>query len=92
MKKSEILKTVDEIDECLYNLDGVQLDEYDEDLDIELNEFIISYTVDLRDLDKSLDECYKKLENVFYGYNCIDYERIEEIENSFLCINVILKK
>ena len=38
------------------------------------------------------DKCYKKLEKLFTDYTCADYDRIEEIEDSYLCIQVLLRK
>lgn len=93
MKCIELLKIAEKIDEYIYDINGVQFDEDDdENLETEVQEFFISYIIDLRKFDKSLDKCYKKLEKLFTNYTCANYDRIEEIEDSYLCIQVLLRK
>lgn len=92
MTYKQIYKISEKLKEVLYNISGDIIDSEDAVDDEELDEFYISYTIDLRKFDKHLDKCYNKLEKLFVGYTCVKYERIEEIENSYLCINVLLNK
>ena len=92
MTYKQIIKISDKLEEVLYDISGNIIDSDNDCDNEELDEFYISYTIDLRKFDKHLDKCYNKLEKLFVGYTCIDYERIEEIDDSYLCVNVLLNK
>lgn len=91
MKVHEIISKLKTLDEIGYYGDET-LDEYYDNQEEDLDNFSISYILDLRDLDNSLNKAYKKIESVFVGYYCSHYVRIEEIEDGFLCVQIFLKK
>ena len=78
MTYKQIIKISDKLEEVLYDISGNIIDSGNDCDNEELDEFYISYTIDLRKFDTQLDKCYKKLEKLFAGYTCIDYDRIEE--------------
>ena len=92
MTYKQIIKISEKLEEVLYDISGEIIDLNNGCDNEELDEFYISYTIDLRKFDTQLDKCYKELEKLFAGYTCIDYNRIEEIENSYLCVRVLLNK
>ena len=91
MKLGEILELSESIDEVVYNISGDLL-EYYEDIGCEVHTFLISSTFDKRDLDKAERLQYSILEKVFKGYLCCSYDRIEEIEDGYLCVNILMEK
>ena len=91
MKLGEILELAESIDEVVYNISGDLL-EYYEDTRCEVYTFLISSTFDIRNLDVSEDKQYSVLEKVFKGYLCCSYDRIEEIEDGYLCVNILMEK
>ena len=91
MKLGEILKLAESIDEVVYNISGDLL-EYYEDTRCEVHTFLISSTFDKRNLDVSKDKHYSVLEKLFKGYLCCSYDRIEEIEDGYLCVNILMTK
>ena len=92
MKLGEILELSESIDEVVYDNSGELLGYEDEDVDCEVSTFLISSTFDKRDLDKSERLQYSILEKVFKGYLCRSYDRIEEIEDGYLCVNILMEK
>ena len=91
MKLGKILEIAESIDEVVYNISGDLLDYY-EDIECEVPTFLVSSTFDKRDLDKVERLQYSILEKVFKGYLCCSYDRIEEIEDGYLCVNILMEK
>ena len=90
MKLREILELAESIDEVIYDISGELLDY--EDTEVEVYTFFISSTFDKRNLDTSEMQHYSKLEKVFRGYICYSYDTIEEIEDGYLCVNILMRK